>query len=159
VPARDDLELIRAQVLRGECSEATPALVAHMKRSPTDAAARSLLADCQRKEGQWAAAVDSYRRVAQRGDPELARRARLLAATVLEEKLGDPGSAVPLLRMYLKEGRAGRSLKSAATARLARCLIATHRDDEARALLDVLRREDPQSPAAAEIRALLERGP
>jgi hypothetical protein len=157
VAQRRDLESWRQWVLQGRYVEAESALIARVHLAPRDTEARSLLGDCQRKAGEWPAAVATYRGVIAQGDSASANRARFLAATILAEKLNDPAAAVPLLRQYLQQGAQLRPLEAAATVRLARSLLLVHEDAEARALLEKVIRDHEGSAAAAEARALLER--
>jgi hypothetical protein len=151
-----DLESWRQWVLQGRYAEAESALTARVRVAPSDTEAQSLLGDCQRKAGEWPAAVATYRGVIAQGDVASANRARFLAATILEEKLKDPSAAISLLRQYLQQGAELRPLEAAATVRLARALSLVHEDAEARALLERVIRDHEGSAAAAEARALLE---
>jgi tetratricopeptide (TPR) repeat protein len=153
----DDLGQMRQWILEGRLADAEQALEARLARRGHDAAAWSLLADCRRKAGKLDAAVRAYREVIRVGDGRTANRARFLAASILQDELGQHQAAVALLRAYLDEGQAIRPLEAAAQVRLARSLGALGQRDAARELLERVADEHAGTAAADEARRLLAR--
>lgn len=155
---KDDVKYAnwRRWVVQGEFARAETALTAHLRRHPKDASAWSLLADARRKAGDWKPAVEAYVRLISVGDAQMANRARLLAASVLQDELGEHRKAVPLLREYLRQGSPVRPLEAAAMVRLARSLRVTGKPKEAATLLRQVLDAHPGTSAAREARQLLE---
>ncbi len=153
----DELAEWRQWVLDGKYEAAERALGARVRRAPKDGAAWSLLADCRRKAGRFGPAVKAYRQASKVAEPSVANRARFMAASVLQDELGDHAAAVVLLRAYLAEGQALRPLEAAAEVRLARSLASLGRAEAARELLERVIERHPRSPAAAEAERMLRR--
>lgn len=150
-----DLDPLRQKVLAGRYTEAEVALASRLRQAPRDAEAWALLGDCRRKAGQWQDAVAAYRKVIALGEPGSADRARLLAATLLQEQIHDPAAAARLLREYLQRGPGTGPLRAAATLRLARALIQLGQPEQASLLLRQVVEQGGEGPAAREATQLL----
>ena len=87
----------------------------------------------------------------------MANRARFMAASVLQDELGEHNAAVAMLRAYLAEGQALRPLEAAAQVRLARSLRRLGKLDAAREVLGAVLEQHPGTPAAADAKRLLSR--
>ena len=148
----DEVAAWQKQVLAGDYDGAERALSQHLKGAPKDGEAWSLLGDCRRKAGRFKDAVRAYRQVVRVGEGAQANRARLLAASVLQDDLADPAAAEPLLRAYLAASPTLRPLEAAAEVRLGRALLATGRRDAAEAILKAVVTDHPGSPAADDAR-------
>ena len=90
------IETLRRWVVGGQYADAENELRARLARLPSDVEARSLLADCLRKQGRWDEAADVYLEVAAAGDPVLSPRARLMVRDILaDHPRNTEGKAVP----------------------------------------------------------------
>jgi ferric-dicitrate binding protein FerR (iron transport regulator) len=144
----------RHLVAGGRHAEAERSLAGRLAAVPGDAEAWMLLADCQRNQGRWQAAVDAYERVALLGrDASKANRARFLAGSVLQDRLGRHAEAAGLFEEHLANG--GGGLRAEAMLRLAVSLRETGAGARARALLDEIVRNHPGTPSALRAEGLL----
>ncbi|MCK9462015.1 MAG: FecR domain-containing protein [Proteobacteria bacterium] len=83
--AAPGIETLRAWIVGGQFADAEAELRARLGRTPSDVEARSLLADCLRKQLRWGEAAAVYRDVASAGDPVLSPRARSLLRDILAD--------------------------------------------------------------------------
>jgi len=153
----DELALWRQWVLDGKYDAAERVLSERVAAAASDGDAWSLLADCRRKAGRFGPAVKAYRRAAGVAEAAVANRARFMAASLLQDELGEHSAAVAMLKAYLAEGQALRPLEAAAQVRLARSLRRLGRLDAARELLGAVLEQHPGTPAAADAKRLLSR--
>jgi hypothetical protein len=151
------LDAWRELVVSGNYAEAESALSAHLANQPRDVDAWLLLGDTRRKAGNHAAAVDAYRKVIALPDRVAANQARMLAATLLQDTLGQPREAAVLLLEYVGEGQGVGQLRATALVRLGRAHLQLGELDRSRAALERTIREHPDTPAAAEAQDLLGR--
>jgi len=150
----DPLATWREWVIQGRYDEAEYELAAHLAGHASDTAAWSLLADCRRKAGRWGGAVEAYRRVFQLAEPGEANRARFIAGTILQDRLGDPSAAAALYADYLSSPST-KPLAAEALVRRARCLLSTGRRADAVELLERVVDLHGGTTAAIEARRLL----
>jgi ferric-dicitrate binding protein FerR (iron transport regulator) len=159
VPTRPvrDLKTWRSWILAGKYGKASRALTRYLKTSPADAKTWSVLADCYRKMGKWAPAVDALRKVIRHGSAGTSRRARYRAAVLLQGRLGRHSEAVRLLRQYLSATGPADSLRPHALMRCARSLIQLNRKGEARRLLKTLTRDHAGTAPAVKASEMLKK--
>ncbi|MBW2276221.1 MAG: FecR domain-containing protein [Deltaproteobacteria bacterium] len=144
----------REWVIQGRFDEAEYELESHLSRNASDAAAWSLLADCRRKTGRWGKAVEAYRHVFEHGSPNEANRARFVAGTILQDRLGDSRAAAELYGDYLaSSGR--KPLAAEVLVRRARCLVDLGRRAAAIGLLEQVVEQHGGSSAAIKARKIL----
>jgi hypothetical protein len=79
------VDTLRAWIIGGQYADAEGELRARLSRLPSDVEARSLLADCLRKQGRWDEAAGVYLEVSGSGDPILSERARLMRRDILAD--------------------------------------------------------------------------
>ena len=96
----------------------------------------------------------AYERVARMGRGALAQRARYLAATILQDRLGRCSRALVLLDHYLAAG--GGPVRPEALVRKAQCLLRLGRKGEARGVLRSVTERYGGTTAALRARRLLE---
>jgi ferric-dicitrate binding protein FerR (iron transport regulator)/Tfp pilus assembly protein PilF len=156
-PADPDLESLREQVIAGRLAEAEAGLTDLVARHPDDAEAWWTLAECRRKAGNPAAAVEAYREVIAVGTPDRADLARFKAGALLQEKLGRHEEAAALFRDYLTSLGRGAPLRAEALVRCGRSLVAAGRFAEAEPMLREVVDDFGANPVAAEARSLLEK--
>jgi len=152
-----DLTTLRGWVIAGRLAEAEAGLTAFVARHPKDAEAWWTLADCRRKAGKTAAAVEAYREVIAVGTSDRADLARFKAGTLLQEKLGRHDEAVALFRGYLDDLGKSAPLRAEVLVRCGRSLIAAGRSAEAEPLLREVVADYGANPVAAEAKSLLEK--
>lgn len=150
-----DLDLWRDWVLAGRYDAAERSLVGYLKSAQRDVEAWSLLADCRRKKNDWTGAVKAYREIIALGESAATNRARLKAASILQDELDNHGATVPLLRAYIAKGVPIRSLQAAARLRLARSLEALGKGDAARKQLQTVTDDYADTSAGREAGKLL----
>jgi len=97
-PRLRSLGQIRAWIINGKYSDAQAEIKKHLKKTPDNLQAISLLADCLRKSGHNKEAVTQYKKLTRRGNKTLANRAGLMAAIILQDKLGRHKEAISLLK-------------------------------------------------------------
>lgn len=137
----------RTRAARGECGLVMAEVKKSLGQAPDDVPARMTLADCQRRTGDKAGAVDSYLK-ASAGKGAEANRATLMAASVLQDELSQPARAIKLLDKYLARGAESRDLEASVLVRKARALQATGKKDQARAVVDVVLKKFGDTSAA-----------
>ncbi|MDD5307736.1 MAG: tetratricopeptide repeat protein [Deltaproteobacteria bacterium] len=157
VSASEGLATWRGWIIAGRLGEAEGALVGHLSRNPSDSAAWALLADCKRKAGRHADAVEAYRRVIALGPADQARLARFKAGILCQDKLGRHAEAVSLLGGYLDSSGPRETLRAEALTRYGRSLAALGRDGEARRALTEVVEKYGANPVAAQAREILAR--
>jgi transmembrane sensor len=149
------LSVWREWIVEGRLGDAAAALDAHLGRQPGDTGAWSLLADCRRKQGRARAAIDAYAEVIERASAGEANRARYMAGSLAQDRLGDHAAAQRYFAAYLSApGR--KPLAAEAAVRRARSLLALGRDGEGRAVLERVLAEHAGTQAAATARRLLD---
>jgi TolA-binding protein len=134
-PVREGVDLWRQWVLSGRLEAAEAALVAHLENNPVDTDAYSLLADCRRKAGKYAEAVETYKKLTAIAGEYQANRARFKAGVLMQENLKNHLAAAAIFDEYLATGKGTPLLRAKATVRLARSLIRLGEIDRARILL------------------------
>ncbi len=145
----------RKWILQRNYARAELALLAYLKQSPRDTTARSLLADCQRKAGKWEQAVMSYSKIAASADSFAANRARLIAATILQDRLWRYQDAAKLLEAYLQSAHTRVALEAEASVRLARAYLKLKKVDQAVRLLQRVASQYAGTATAIEARRIL----
>jgi len=137
------IDAARRMILDGRVDEARAALERIVAASPDDAEAWMLLATCHRKLGNWAEAVRAYSIPGETGSARQAGQARYMAATVLQDKLGQPARARSLLEEYVRGAPETKPLEAKALLRLAQVDLAIGDVAAARAAWEALRRSYP----------------
>lgn len=148
------LERWRQEALAGRCAPLLAPLRLEARAHPRQTEVWRLLADCLRLLSEDSEAASAYRRIAAVGAPEEADRARVLLAGLLQDKLGDPVGAERVLREYLQRAHP-KALEAAARVKLARTLISQGKAPQAKAELQRVVEQLPQSPPALEALGLL----
>ncbi len=143
-------------ILSGRLDEAKAALERHLVLSPDDVPAWALLADCRRKQGRWQDSVNAYQKVIELGPGARANRARLNAAVLLQDKLGDPSRARELYRTFLESGAGPRVLEPEVKVRLASCYLKLGKHNQARGLLEDVVENHRATSAAIQARRMLD---
>jgi len=141
-------------IIDGRQGEASVKIRRHLKTAPNDTLAWSLLADCEKRSGNWSSAVASYRNIMDRGNRSEAATARFQAAVLLQDKLGRQSDAAELLTTFAAENQR-HPLVAEALLRRALALRAMGRAEESSALLNAITRNHPGSVAAIKARRLL----
>lgn len=150
-----DADAVTRAMVENRLADATKLVTSHLARAPKDATAWLLLGDIRRKSGTPAPAVAAYQRAIAVGNPALRNRARLLAASLLQDSMGKERAARLLLEAYLKEPVSARPLEAPVLVRLARLDIAAKATRAARRRLELVLSRHPTTPAAVEARELL----
>ncbi len=150
-----DLDTLRGWVIEGRLKDATRGLRTYLKQKPKDPDAWLLMADCQRKAGGWAQAVEAYRQVIAVAPLSRADLARFRAGAILQEKLGNHREAVKMFKAYLQSGD-GKKFRAEAMVRLGRSLLVLGRRGEASRTLEEVVELYGGNPAVIEARDLLE---
>jgi TolA-binding protein len=153
---RLDLNDVRAWILAGELDRAESALDTRLRRHPRDVKAWNLLANCNRKAGNFGDAVAGYRKVIEYGNAGQSNRARFQAATVLQDRLGGHSAAAALLEAYLERPTALKPLEAEAMLRLARALLRLGSKVRAYRTLEQIQDRFPGTNAALKARRLLD---
>jgi TolA-binding protein/anti-sigma factor RsiW len=154
--AAGSFETWREWIIQGRFDEAEHALADHLRTHPGDGRAWSLLADGRRKAGRWQSAVQAYRSVIENASAGEANRARFMAGTILQDRLGNHAAAADLFAEYASS--TGQSpLRAEAQVRRARCLIDLGRETEAVRLLENVIEKHAGTSAAIKARRLLDR--
>ncbi len=148
---------VRQLIIRGDYGRALSVLEGHLNRTPQDAIAWTLLANCRRKTGDWEQAVYAYRKVVEVAGPMDGNRARFKSAAIYQDKLGRHGDAIGLLRSYLKRDARLKPHQAEAKYRLARSLRAIGRTEKANEILEEIIAAHAGSSAAEQARQLLSR--
>ncbi|MDX2454746.1 tetratricopeptide repeat protein [Desulfosarcina sp.] len=143
-------------VLDGRIDEASRALKQHLKNHPNNAESWFLLADCQKRQGEFKAAVSSYQKVAGKTRGAIANTARYRAGIVLQDKMGNHPEAIRLFEQYLKNPGQDLNLAPTAKLRLAQSLIRVGKKSRANALLKDIIDNHKRTPAAQKAGRLLE---
>jgi hypothetical protein len=146
----------RGWVIEGRLDEARYALRDHLGADPSDVAAWSLLADCERKLSHWPEAVAAYERLTALSGGEEANRARFKAAVIVQDRLADHERAVPLLEEFLAQGDDGSLLADRAKIRLSGSLIALGRTERAAEHLLAVTKTSGDEAIRSEARQLLD---
>jgi cytochrome c-type biogenesis protein CcmH/NrfG len=122
-------------IVENRLDDARTGLTGHLKRSPLDTTAWSLLADCERKSGRWGQSVAAYEKVIALAPAGERRRAKYRAAAILQDQLGDHGRAASFLEDYVKTSAGGDPVLAEAMVRLARSYLQLGRQTRAKQLL------------------------
>jgi len=144
-------------VLSGRLEEAEKKLSTYLRRTPDDEAAWSLLATCQRKSGKFKQAAESYSRVSELAEVSRANRARFMAASLLQDEVGNHAAAAALLEQYLRSSQQRTPTRAEATIRLARSLIVLKKKKRAKELLETIADTYGRNPVANRARKLLKK--
>ncbi|MDJ0763270.1 MAG: tetratricopeptide repeat protein [Myxococcota bacterium] len=113
------IRLWRKWIIDGHFTKAASDLKRHLKKHPRDAEAWSLLADCQRKAGNWKEAVTALNRVIGLVPPKAANPARYRAGVILQDNVGDHRRAIEMFEKYLRSENTSLTLRGKAMMRLA----------------------------------------
>lgn len=152
-----DVEAVTQAMVSGQLDDAQRLLDAHLARVPHDARAWLLLGDLNRRRGASAKAVEAYRKAASFGpDADTRTRARLFAASLLQDSLADGPGARTLLEACLKEKQGPKALEAPVLVRLARLDLAAGQQTEARRRLQYVLEWHPTTPSAVDARQLLD---
>ena len=151
----DMVKQARRWIIEGRFDEAEQALDSHLQGAAKDTRAWMLLGDCRRNAGKWKGAVEAYDEVAKLSSP-LADRARFLAGSILQDRLGRHTEAADRFEAFLASG-AGHALEAEAKLRLARALLSTGREARARKLLGKVVSTHGGSAVADQAEGLLQR--
>jgi TolA-binding protein len=149
------IDVWRAWIIEGRLDDAQRALESHLAQKPQDGEAWSLLADCRRKNGDWSAAVQAYRKVVAFAPVHTANRARFRAAALLQEKLGAHREAIELLEAYINLSESDNALHAEALFRLAQSYLALGQNEKAMRLLEEIVSKHKGSPSATQARRIL----
>jgi tetratricopeptide (TPR) repeat protein len=133
--AAPGMDLWRQWVLQGRFGEAESALAGYLTEHPVDPEGYSLLADCQRKAGKYADAVETYKKLTVFASENQANRARFMAGVLMQENLKNHLGAAAIFDDYLSTGKGTPILRAKASVRLASSLIELGEFDRARQLL------------------------
>jgi ferric-dicitrate binding protein FerR (iron transport regulator)/cell division protein ZapA (FtsZ GTPase activity inhibitor) len=139
----------RTRAARGECGLVMVEVKRFLGQVPDDVTARMTLADCQRRSGDKAGALESYLK-ASSGKSADANRATLMAAAVLQDELSQPAKAIKQLDKYLARGAESRDLEASVLVRKARALKQLRKKSQARGVVEVVLKKFSDTPAAAE---------
>ncbi|NOZ87374.1 MAG: tetratricopeptide repeat protein [Deltaproteobacteria bacterium] len=143
--------------LSGRVQDALAGLEALVRKHSNNVAVWLLLADCRRKVKDWSGAVDAYKKVIILSKGDIANRARLKAASVLQDHLASPGRAANLLSRYLELAPLRSPTRAEALLRFARCLLELGRTGRARKVLLEIVSNHKGTQAATGARLLLEK--
>jgi len=139
VPRRD-LTGWQTLIVAGEVARAQSELARYLAQVPGDVEAWLLSADAQRKAQHYQGAVMAYREVMRRGEPSARAHARLQAAILLQDKLGDVAASMPLLEALVQQPPQVLVLRELANFRLARGYVDQGQRERALLLLQDLAR-------------------
>lgn len=145
----------RTRAARGECGLVMPEVKKFLAGTPDDVSARMTLADCQRRTGDKAGAVETYLKASGGKGPE-ANRATLMAGSLLQDELGQPLKALKQFERYLARGAESRELEASVLVRKARALEATGKKAAARQTLDLVVKKFSDTAAAADALRLMQ---
>ncbi len=152
----DQMGRWRTWIIEGRYQEASQEIVRHLADHESDRAGWSLLADCHRKAGEWALAVEAYTRVIALASDGKARRARFLAGVILQDQLNEHDEAAEMFERYL-DARQGKSqIRATVMVRLSKSYVVLGRTEKARRLLDEVLVVAPGTRAADSAKVLLE---
>lgn len=146
-PSAGSLLAWRRRAARGECEAVYEETGRALKTSPSHVGMLRVHADCARKLGLAAAAVDAYRKVIAHSSGAEAAEARLLAAGLLQEELHD---ARGVLEVTKSTRGAPPAVAGALHVRRARAFLALGLKAEARAEVEVTLERYGATPAAAD---------
>jgi ferric-dicitrate binding protein FerR (iron transport regulator) len=120
-------------IMGGRVNDAAQAMRKFVKDNPEEPSVWALLADCERKEGNFRAAVRAYEKVMLLGNAKQRARAAYMAASVLQSQLGDHRRALKLFQSYKESSHAAPELIHLADVNIIRSLAALGRCSEAEA--------------------------
>lgn len=138
----------------GRYAQAAQTLETHLKQTPQDYTAWSLLADCHRKTRSWQKSLQAYRKVIANAPLHVANRARFLSASIYQDRLAKHAPAEQLLRAYLAQP-GGQTLAAEAGLRLGKAQLALGRIEAAATTLGSVIKQHHGTTAAIEARHLL----
>ncbi|MBN2340279.1 MAG: FecR domain-containing protein [Deltaproteobacteria bacterium] len=153
--AKGDLTSFQNWILEGEFSKARSGLTDHLETVPTDSRAWLLLADCERKSGQWHASVQAYRKVMRYSSGAAQRRAAYRAASILQDELNEHREAISLFEDYLAVASLQDAVRPEAMIRMARSYLQIGNQKEAERLLKQVAFEYNGTSAAVRARKML----
>jgi TolA-binding protein len=148
--------LWRQWILEGKLKQAEDALHMHLRSHSIDTEAMSILADCRRKAGKYADALETYKNLIMIAGRKQANRARFKAGVLMQEQLGNHFGAASLFEEYLASSSGSPLLRAKATVRLARSLISLGEKARARKLLGQVMRTYGGTSAAIQAREILD---
>lgn len=118
-------------ILSGEVEAAGSAMRRYLASDSDDPAVWALLADCERKEGNYKAAAKAYDKVISKGSAKQRARALYMQGSLMQSQLGDHVRALELFETYKKSAHAAPELVHLADANIIRSLVALNRCKEA----------------------------
>jgi hypothetical protein len=145
----------RGWILKGKFAEARHAIESRLAYAPGDGITWSLLADLERKTGNFEAALEAYERTIETADASTANRARYLAATIIQDELHEHARATRLFEEFLATNYNQGQLADIARLKLARSLIALGKVERARPLLLLVVQNQQNTVVGANARRLL----
>jgi len=134
-PVGSSLLALQKLVVDGHGDEAVKELSRYLGANPGDAGAWSLLGDAERKLGKWDRAVRAYRKTIALADTDAGNRARIKAASILQDRLDRITEAAGLLEGFLDRAPASHPLRAEVLFRLARAYIDMGRVKDAKRTL------------------------
>ena len=146
-PSQRELLGWRARAARGECGAVIEETKVAIAAAPSDVGTLRVQADCARKLGDSAAAVEAYRRVIASASGVEAAEAMLLAAALLQDELGDEKGVVDLTKVIRKTPA---PVAGALHVRRARALKALGRFTESLREIEITLSQFGSTPAAAD---------
>ena len=146
---------IRQALLADDYKKARAAIDRRLIRLPDDVQTLDLLATWHRRQNHCAEAVKVYEQMTRIAAPAEANHARYRRGVLLQENLHDHIAAVGAFEAYLGAPLALRPSSPEARLRLCTSLRALGRNEQCRAVLQQLIRENPGTDAAAEAERLL----
>lgn len=151
------MDLWRQWILEGRFEVAEAALSEHLSGRPLDTEAYSLLADCRRKAGKYAQAVEIYKKLTAIAGEYQANRARFKAGVLMQEKLKNHLGAAAIFDEYLATGKGTPLLRAKAAIRLAGSLIELGEVERAGKLLRRIADDYSGSSVAIQAREMLKK--
>ncbi len=137
----------RKRAARGECEAVFEETQLALKATPNHVATLRVNADCARKLGISAAAVDGYRKVIANSSGAEAAEAMLLAASLMQDELHDARGVLEVTKAIRG---APPEVAGALHVRRARALQTLGRKAEARAEVELTLKDFGATPAAAD---------
>jgi tetratricopeptide (TPR) repeat protein len=156
VSAHKDVDAWRALILDGEVQKAETRIKRYLRGNPRDMEAAMLSAVCEKKQGRYGEAAETYKRVAASGNTKYANTARYLAAELKQSRLGHFQEAVELLDDYLVNAPKSAPNRAEARFRKAECLLAMGESARAWRILTELIEDYGRAPIANRARTLRE---
>ncbi len=117
-------------IMSGRTTEAASAMRRYLAAGD-DPTVLALLADCERKEGNYKAAAKAYEKVIAKGNDKQRARALYMLGSLMQSQLGNHRRALELFETYKASAHAAPELMRLADANIIRSLVALGRCREA----------------------------